>query len=170
MDRRHGACNKGEDAGLKGEPALDQLEQRKPLGPRYGVDQTGQQPVRIGATTKAERLGRWLAAVEHFYSGRILAFGIEEARVAGDILDRARAHNPGFEDITIAATAGARGLTVLTANERHFAPLGVPLINPLKQLPPSPEESASCAPGRSTSGAPRSRSPQAAKVPAQFGI
>ena len=27
------------------------------------------------------------------------------------------------------------GFTVLTANERHFAPLGVPLANPLKQLP-----------------------------------
>ena len=91
--------------------------------------------VRIGATTKGERLRRWLAAVEHFYSGRILAFGIEEARHAGAILDRARAHDPGFEDIAIAATAAVRGLTILTANERHFAPLGVPLANPLKQLP-----------------------------------
>jgi predicted nucleic acid-binding protein len=91
--------------------------------------------VRIGATTKGERLRRWLAAVEHFYSGRILAFGIEEARHAGAILDRARAYDPGFEDIAIAATAAVRGLTILTANERHFAPLGVPLANPLKQLP-----------------------------------
>ncbi len=91
--------------------------------------------VRIGATTKGARLRRWLAAVEHFYSGRILAFGVEEARHAGAILDRARAHDPGFEDIAIAATAAVRGLTVLTANERHFAPLGVPLANPLKQLP-----------------------------------
>jgi predicted nucleic acid-binding protein len=92
--------------------------------------------VRIGATTKGERLRRWLVAVEHFYSGRILAFGIEEARHAGGILDRARAHDPGFEDIAIAATAAVRGFTILTANERHFAPLGVPLANPLKQLPP----------------------------------
>ena len=90
---------------------------------------------RIEATTKAQNLRRWLAAVEHFYSGRILPFGIEEARHAGLILDRARAHDPGFEDIAIAATAAAHGLTVLTANERHFAPLGVPLANPLKQLP-----------------------------------
>jgi predicted nucleic acid-binding protein len=51
------------------------------------------------------------------------------------MLDRARAHDPGFEDIAIAATAVAHGLTVLTANERHFEPLGVPLANPLKQLP-----------------------------------
>lgn len=92
--------------------------------------------VRIGATAKAQRLRRWLAAVEHFYSGRILAFGVEEAREAGAILDRARAHDPGFEDIAIAATAAVRGFTILTANERHFAPLGVPLINPLSQLPP----------------------------------
>lgn len=91
--------------------------------------------VRIGATTKAEHLRRWLAAVEHFYAGRILPFGVEEARHAGLMLDRARAHAPGFEDIAIAATAAAHGFTVLTANVRHFEPLGVPLANPLKQLP-----------------------------------
>ena len=91
--------------------------------------------VRIGASSKAPALRRWLAAVEHFYASRILAFGIEEARQAGAILDQARAHDPGFEDIAIAATAAAHGLTVLTANERHFAPLGVPYANPLKELP-----------------------------------
>lgn len=91
--------------------------------------------IRIGATTKAGRLRRWLSAVEHFYAGRILPFGIEEARYAGAILDRARAHDPSFEDIAIAATAAARGFTVLTANERHFTPLGVAVVNPLKRLP-----------------------------------
>jgi predicted nucleic acid-binding protein len=90
---------------------------------------------RIGATARAEHLRRWLTAVEQLYADRILPFGIEEARYAGAILDRARAHDPGFEDIAIAATAAARGLTVLTANERHFAPLGVAYHNPLKQLP-----------------------------------
>jgi predicted nucleic acid-binding protein len=92
--------------------------------------------VRIEARTKAEKLRHWLSAMEHFYAGRILPFGIAEARHAGMILDRVRAHDPGFEDIAIAATAAARGLTVLTANERHFEPLGVPHANPLKQLPP----------------------------------
>jgi predicted nucleic acid-binding protein len=90
---------------------------------------------RIGATTKTEQLRQWLAAVGHLYRGRILAFGIAEAREAGAILDRARAHDPGFEDVAIAATAAAHGFTVLTANERHFAPLGVPYANPLKELP-----------------------------------
>lgn len=91
--------------------------------------------VRIAATTKAAALRRWLAAVEQFHAGRIIGFGLEEARLAGEIIDRARAHDPGFEDIAIAATAAARGLTVLTANERHFAPLGVGYINPLRELP-----------------------------------
>lgn len=91
--------------------------------------------IRIEATTKAKHLHRWIAAIEHFHVGRILPFGLEEARHAGMILDRARAHDPGFEDIAIAATAAAHGLTVLTANERHFEPLGVAFANPLKQLP-----------------------------------
>lgn len=90
---------------------------------------------RIGANGKADRLRRWLSGVEHFYRGRILAFGIQEAREAGAMIDRARAHDPGFEDIAIAATAAVRGFTILTANERHFEPLGVPHVNPLKQLP-----------------------------------
>ncbi|BBK35889.1 ribonuclease VapC [Allostella sp. ATCC 35155] len=91
--------------------------------------------IRIGATMKAGELRRWLDAVEHFYAGRILPFGIEEAREAGAILDRSRAHDPGFEDIAIAATAAAHGYTVLTANERHFVHLGVTIANPLKHLP-----------------------------------
>ena len=93
--------------------------------------------VRIGAAAKAGQLRRWLAAVEHFYGERVLAFGIAEARQAGIILDGARAHDPGFEDIAIAATAAVRGFTILTANERHFAPLGVAFANPFKQLPPA---------------------------------
>ncbi|OBS53867.1 MULTISPECIES: PIN domain-containing protein [Methylosinus] len=75
---------------------------------------------RVGAATKAGQLRQWLAVVEHFYADRILSFGIDEAREAGAILDRARAHKPGFEDIAIAATAAVRRFTVLTANERHF--------------------------------------------------
>jgi hypothetical protein len=90
---------------------------------------------RLGATAKAERLRLWLTALEQLYSERILPFGIAEAHAAGALLDAARAHDPGFEDIAIAATAAVRGFTVLTANERHFSPLGVPVANPLKRLP-----------------------------------
>ena len=91
---------------------------------------------RVGATTKARMLTEWWGLIEHLYAERILAFDLPCARLAGRILDEARAHDPGFEDIAIAATAKAHGLTVLTVNERHFQPLGVALINPMRELPP----------------------------------
>ncbi len=91
--------------------------------------------MRIDATRKAEDLRRWLSALEHFYARRILPFGIEEARYAGLIGGGKRAHDPGFEDIAVAAPAGARGLIVLTADERHFEPPGMPYANPFRQLP-----------------------------------
>lgn len=40
--------------------------------------------------TKAQNLRCCLPAIGHFYAGRMLPFGIEEARHAGLILDRAR--------------------------------------------------------------------------------
>jgi hypothetical protein len=46
--------------------------------PRSEIDAGIARCERIGATAKAERLRRWLAAVEHFYAGRVLPFGIEE--------------------------------------------------------------------------------------------
>lgn len=90
---------------------------------------------RDGATTKAALLRDWWQAVEHLYGERILPFDLRAAHAAGFILDRARAHRPGFEDIAIAATAEVHGLTILTDHERHFAPLGIPMLNPLKHLP-----------------------------------
>jgi predicted nucleic acid-binding protein len=44
--------------------------------------------------------------------------------------------------VAIAATAEVHGLTILTDSERHFAPLGVPMLNPLKNLPPLRESAA----------------------------
>lgn len=38
---------------------------------------------------------------------------------------------PSNDDAKIAAVAAAHGLTVVTANARDFAPLGVPVVNPL---------------------------------------
>ena len=37
---------------------------------------------------------------------------------------------PGLADIAIAATAKAQGLIVLTRNLKHFAGLGVEIIDP----------------------------------------
>ena len=97
---------------------------------------------REGARARASALREWWFAIEHLYGDRVLPFDLTAAHQAGAILDRARAHDPGFEDIAIAATAEAHGLTVLTGNEKHFAPLGVAWLNPFKELPALPTAEA----------------------------
>ena len=100
---------------------------------------------RSGAAAKAGWLRLWLDVIEQLCGARILPFGIAEARAAGAILDAARAHDPGFEDIAIAATAAVRGFTVRTANERHFAPLGVALREPAEAASMSGFGMVACA-------------------------
>jgi predicted nucleic acid-binding protein len=92
---------------------------------------------REGATRKAKQLTDWLETVLHLYADRILAFDVAAARMAGGLSDRARGagHAPGFADVVIAATASCHGLTILTRNVRHFAPLGVAAVDPFKALP-----------------------------------
>jgi hypothetical protein len=90
---------------------------------------------REGPTTKARRLTEWWESIEHLYAEKLLSFGLQYAHAAGEILDTPRAHQPGYEDIAIAATALAHDLTVLTQNLRHFEPLGVRAIDPFITLP-----------------------------------
>lgn len=91
-----------------------------------------------GAATKARRLREWWDSVEYLYGQKLLPFDLKCAHAAGAILDNARAHQPGFEDIAIAATAQVHGLTVLTRNIRHFGTLGVPALDPSTELPRLP--------------------------------
>ncbi|MBY5549093.1 type II toxin-antitoxin system VapC family toxin [Rhizobium leguminosarum] len=90
---------------------------------------------RDGATTKAQRLKDWWESIEYLYAQKLLPFDLRCAHAAGRILDDARAHQPGFEDIAIAATAKVHGLTVLTRNMRHFGPLGVQVLDPFEAMP-----------------------------------
>lgn len=92
---------------------------------------------RTGASTKAAALETWLVMVLGRYRRRTLSFDLRAARDAGAIMDRARAigQSPGFADIAIAGIAMAHGLTLLTRNLRHFAPLGVPAHDPYAALP-----------------------------------
>jgi predicted nucleic acid-binding protein len=93
---------------------------------------------REGATRKSDDLASWLEAVLHLYGDRILAFDTPTARIAGGLSDQARGQGqaPGFADIVIAATARQHGLTILSRNTRHFAPLRVPVLDPFAALPP----------------------------------
>jgi len=75
--------------------------------------------------------------VLHLYGDRVLPFDIPTAEIAGTLADlaRGRGHSSGFADIAIAATAGRHGLTILSRNERHFAPMDVAVIDPFQKLP-----------------------------------
>lgn len=82
---------------------------------------------RRGAIDRAQRLNSWLDSIIENFGERILAVDPVVARIAGVLDDAATASgtHPGLADILVAATAKAYGLTVITANIRHFAPLGV---------------------------------------------
>lgn len=92
---------------------------------------------RQGSVARAGNIADWLELVLHLYGDRVLAFDAPAARLAGRLTDKARGagHSPGFADIAIAATAGSRGMTVLTRNLRHFAPFEVSAIDPFETLP-----------------------------------
>ena len=92
---------------------------------------------RTGGLVRADRLDDWLDVVLHLYGDRVIPFDTPAARLAGLLMDRARATGqaPGFADLAIAATAGVHDLTVLTRNIRHFSPLDIPAINPFEALP-----------------------------------
>lgn len=93
---------------------------------------------REGARRKASNLSDWLQTVQHLYDDRLLPFDGPVAEIAGTLSDlaRSRGHSPGFADIAIAATARRHGLTILSRNERHFAPMDVAVLDPFRKLPP----------------------------------
>ena len=88
---------------------------------------------RSGAKARASQLEQWLTELLTEFGERILPIDAAVARQAGEMEDAAIAlgRDPGLPDVLIAATAQQHGLTVLTANVRHFAALGVPHLNPL---------------------------------------
>ena len=87
---------------------------------------------RKGAARRAAGLSHWLSAILELYQSRTLPLASSAALETGRILDRAIAEGaaPGFEDAAIAATAAVHGLTVVTANGRHFKHFGVAFISP----------------------------------------
>jgi len=92
---------------------------------------------RSGAVRHAAELHEWWDEIAYGFADRILPLDLAAAKLAGEMLDRARAGGvePGFEDAAIAAIAERAGLTVLTRNARHFAPLGAAHLDPFKALP-----------------------------------
>ncbi len=87
---------------------------------------------RKGAARRAADLSHWLSAILELYQSRTLPLASNAALETGRMLDRAIAAGaaPDFEDAAIAATAAVHGLTVVTANGRHFKHFGVAFISP----------------------------------------
>jgi predicted nucleic acid-binding protein len=92
---------------------------------------------REGAVRKASDLAEWLQTLLHLYQQRVLPFDVAAAEIAGGLSDAARGRGqaPGSVDIAIAATARRHGLTILSRNVRHFAAMGVVVIDPFEALP-----------------------------------
>lgn len=82
---------------------------------------------RRGGIERAKRLNAWLDFIVESFGDRILNVDPIVARIAGALEDAATAkgRHPGLGDVIIAATAKAYDLTVITANLKHFIPLGV---------------------------------------------
>ena len=66
------------------------------------------------------------------FEGRILGVDLPIANAWGALVTQSRrtGTNLGVLDAFFAATAQARGLTLVTRNTKHFAHLGIALVNP----------------------------------------
>jgi predicted nucleic acid-binding protein len=90
---------------------------------------------RVGAAARADRLEKWLHDILEEYDGRVVPITESIARRVGDMEDAAiaKGRSPGLPDILIASTALELGLTVVTANSRHFEYLDVANLNPFAE-------------------------------------
>jgi toxin FitB len=90
---------------------------------------------RLPAGDRRTHYRHWLLhEVLPVFGERILPFDIPTALQWGTFMGEGERAGtvPSNDDAKIAAVAAVHGLTIVTANERDFAPLGVPLINPLR--------------------------------------
>jgi toxin FitB len=89
---------------------------------------------RLGSVRRASELTAWFDHLLQIYGDRLLSFDLAAAHIAAQLSDAAEAigRHPGFADVAMAAIAKSNDLVVLTANRRHFEPLGVDVLNPLE--------------------------------------
>jgi predicted nucleic acid-binding protein len=94
------------------------------------------------ARRKATLLQAWLDDVTTFHKSRIIMVVDDVALRAGQLLAKARAAGVevSAEDALIGATADLRAMVVLTANARHFAPMGIRHVDPRAGLPPNSQD------------------------------
>ncbi len=81
---------------------------------------------RTDAVT-ANRLGAWVDSIETTFADRVLPVDAVAARLWGEL---SAGRSLPVIDTLIAATALARGLTLVTRNTRDVSLTGVPLVDP----------------------------------------
>jgi predicted nucleic acid-binding protein len=94
---------------------------------------------RMGGVARAAELRTWLDALVAVFAGKLIGIDERIARAAGKLDDALTAvgRNPGMADVLIGATADVHGLTLLTANDRHFADMPISVINPTHDALPN---------------------------------
>jgi hypothetical protein len=118
---------------------LDSPQRRSPVhqrdhahGGRTGVLKLR----RDGQERRAGEYESFRDGLESEFRERILPVDVPVALAIARIGEAVRPMVIEVFDLIIAATARVHGLTVLTRNLRHFAPTGVPVLDPLAALPP----------------------------------
>jgi toxin FitB len=116
-------------------PAVREWEQRKAPGLWLSTVVLGELLSGAHLLPEGERKARFLDGYEALitaYGDRIAPFDLAAARHYGVVLAYQERHgrDPGTADTQIAATALARGMALATRNVKHFAGLGLELINP----------------------------------------
>jgi predicted nucleic acid-binding protein len=90
---------------------------------------------RLETGRRRERYRHWLRhEVLPTFGERVLPFDVQAALQWGAFMGEGARTGaiPPNDDAKIAAVAAVHGLTIVTANERDFAALGVPVVNPLR--------------------------------------
>ncbi len=113
---------------VKKQPSSEVVRRlRQARGQRLATSVLCVTELRYGAARHPQGGALWDRILREILSRlEILPVGEEEAVRAGDVLaDLERRGQPiGIEDILIATTARAHGLTVVTRNVRHFRRIG----------------------------------------------
>jgi toxin FitB len=91
---------------------------------------------RENKTQRAEELTVLLERILSDFGDRILPMDALVALTVTRLAEQASPSVVELADLITGATAKRHGLTVLTANIKHFGGLGISVVNPLETIPP----------------------------------